>query len=611
MSEWILPVTGIIAIILAVLGLKAYAAPKVDIASKLIVGVAWACVVIVPCWLPVDFAMAAPGSANAGDALAPLSSNGNDASLAWSLLWYIPYWVTFVLAWVVAPVWQAAETSGGFTLREQIVLGITANLKWYAATVIVIAAVVVILVLTHSLTFTGLPDLAVSLSNTYGLLLVLLLAGHGLVELPRKLWRKADPSLQLKRHQFRAVYADEVAFDARCDWDDAVATGEAWLAAAATAVGQSTKLATAASTIQSVLHTELDPYTGPSSRPHVRVDEAVAKLTTSSPAGELYKHAQRTHAMLLVARASRRRSAATLLSIAHAAQYYQHVLDAQGSTASGPTMASLRADGHGLLSALRQRIVYLWHSKFAWAGYRVGAGFAALLSCVMLWSELMVPFMSLGTKPTLAPYAALAKLMGRDASSYSEVGLLVVCGLPLAYLTLVVYFAFFRVNFLGPAAVAPKRSDAAVLLANATYACRIQWSMAFHFLHTLSGTWGTALYATLAVGQQLTVVDRWLPLVLILLVAATALNMFERVLKAIGIDQADNPKLNDSDHLAKVQRGAAILRLENLRAGRARGAGVASSSHVLVSGASTPVEDDHTASLLGGRRGSNTKGLLV
>ena len=54
----------------------------------------------------------------------------------------------------------------------------------------------------------------IALGNTYGLLIVASLLGYGLVALPRSLWRKADPDVELRRTQIIAGAADEALFEA-------------------------------------------------------------------------------------------------------------------------------------------------------------------------------------------------------------------------------------------------------------------------------------------------------------------------------------------------------------------------------------------------------------
>ena len=53
-----------------------------------------------------------------------------------------------------------------------------------------------------------------AVGNTYGLLLVALLLGYGLVAVPRYLWRQSDPVTELRRVQIMVGSADEALFEA-------------------------------------------------------------------------------------------------------------------------------------------------------------------------------------------------------------------------------------------------------------------------------------------------------------------------------------------------------------------------------------------------------------
>jgi len=57
--------------------------------------------------------------------------------------------------------------------------------------------------------------------NTYGLLLIVLLMGHGLVEVPRQLWLISFPERQLQLLYFRATQIDVQLHDAVYDLEDA------------------------------------------------------------------------------------------------------------------------------------------------------------------------------------------------------------------------------------------------------------------------------------------------------------------------------------------------------------------------------------------------------
>ena len=104
-------------------------------------------------------------------------------------LWLFVYWTTFVLTWVVCPIAQEFFGSGYFTPKARLRDSLRANLKFYIVAGVVVVVIVVWMVI-GGVSASDIPDFVVSFANAYGLILIVLLAGHGLVELPRSFWRK-------------------------------------------------------------------------------------------------------------------------------------------------------------------------------------------------------------------------------------------------------------------------------------------------------------------------------------------------------------------------------------------------------------------------------------
>ena len=59
-----------------------------------------------------------------------------------------------------------------------------------------------------------------ALGNTYGFLMVVLLLGYSLVDLPKQIWRQANPETELRRTQIVASNADEALFEAVWELQD-------------------------------------------------------------------------------------------------------------------------------------------------------------------------------------------------------------------------------------------------------------------------------------------------------------------------------------------------------------------------------------------------------
>eukprot|EP00612_Vaucheria_litorea_P002644 CAMPEP_0171458550 /NCGR_PEP_ID=MMETSP0945-20130129/4184_1 /TAXON_ID=109269 /ORGANISM="Vaucheria litorea, Strain CCMP2940" /LENGTH=102 /DNA_ID=CAMNT_0011984381 /DNA_START=325 /DNA_END=630 /DNA_ORIENTATION=- len=57
-------------------------------------------------------------------------------------------------------------------------------------------------------------------TNTYGLILIVLLMGYGLVEVPRQLWLKSDKEKLLRKLYFRTSQIDSELYDAKIELEE-------------------------------------------------------------------------------------------------------------------------------------------------------------------------------------------------------------------------------------------------------------------------------------------------------------------------------------------------------------------------------------------------------
>ena len=118
--------------------------------------------------------------------------------------WQITYWTTFLLAWLVLPITRETLLSGHFNLLQRIHNGFTISIKsilvMSVCGLIAIIAMAIHLKSVHLVTIV-LPVL-MALGNTYGLVLVSLLLGNGLVNVPKRFWRQACPANELRRSEY-------------------------------------------------------------------------------------------------------------------------------------------------------------------------------------------------------------------------------------------------------------------------------------------------------------------------------------------------------------------------------------------------------------------------
>lgn len=111
-----------------------------------------------------------------------------NVQLAWKGLYY----VNFFLCWLVLPFAQEYEDSGEFTargkLRESLVMnGILIGLLCVGAVLIV-----GYIIITASFTPSQLPSVFATLVNAFGLTLVSILLGYGLISFPKECFLRRD-----------------------------------------------------------------------------------------------------------------------------------------------------------------------------------------------------------------------------------------------------------------------------------------------------------------------------------------------------------------------------------------------------------------------------------
>ncbi|CAD7701732.1 unnamed protein product [Ostreobium quekettii] len=115
---------------------------------------------------------------------------GREEPLA--VLWQIAYWYAFVAMVLLLPFLQGYGESGDFLLADRILYSLRDNGKFYGILGFLGLLGVVLLALLGQLEPSNLLGWLMGVSNAYGLIGAIFLMGYGLVEVPRKLWQKAD-----------------------------------------------------------------------------------------------------------------------------------------------------------------------------------------------------------------------------------------------------------------------------------------------------------------------------------------------------------------------------------------------------------------------------------
>lgn len=137
--------------------------------------------------------------------------------------WRFIYWTSQFLTWLLLPIMQSYSKAGEFTSLEKLKSALRANIIYYSS----FGAIFTVLLL-YVIINTGIPSFAnlkvviISSSNTWGLFLLVVLLGYGLVELPRSLINRSKSTEHLNRLYFNLASVNAEKCEAEERLDDAL-----------------------------------------------------------------------------------------------------------------------------------------------------------------------------------------------------------------------------------------------------------------------------------------------------------------------------------------------------------------------------------------------------
>ncbi|KAF2160464.1 hypothetical protein M409DRAFT_70430 [Zasmidium cellare ATCC 36951] len=163
--------------------------------------------------VPVFLALALPSSIILLVPIDLASADGNDTKHSrgvWLpervilVAWRITYWLTFMLTWFILPLLGEYCDSGYRDARSRIVYSLRSNLRYQLIALATGTAGLVYFILENGFHVASIKGLVMALAYAWGLTLAIGLMGHGLVALPRTIFRNASVSGRLRRLQAQA-----------------------------------------------------------------------------------------------------------------------------------------------------------------------------------------------------------------------------------------------------------------------------------------------------------------------------------------------------------------------------------------------------------------------
>jgi hypothetical protein len=105
-------------------------------------------------------------------------------------LWRVVYWTSQMLTWLILPIMQSYSKAGDFTTSGKLKYALYNNVIYYTSYAVIFTFLLCYAVAKGvSMSFDHLKVLLVSASNTWGLFILVVLLGYGLIEVPRHFWQ--------------------------------------------------------------------------------------------------------------------------------------------------------------------------------------------------------------------------------------------------------------------------------------------------------------------------------------------------------------------------------------------------------------------------------------
>ncbi|KAJ2105842.1 hypothetical protein IW146_008050, partial [Coemansia sp. RSA 922] len=382
-------------------------------------------------------------------------------------LWVGLYWFMYMLTWLVLPIMMAYVDSGAFSFKDRLRESCWSNLQFYGYTGAIGLVVVGYIAVTRGVFGADLVAFLMALANFWGLFLVITLMGFGLVSIPRKLWRRGDLVLELTKIENRAMAYKDSAYDSELELAEVVC--EAQLVSSR--VGATDELRVCVDQI--IEHCGSRPALDRS--PGVAQNNAALAARVPTDISLAYLaglHNRVKHAVLKEERDRWRWSRA-----AGRAFFLQDAI-ASRTNPSRQLESSLRPWSQWSLA--RRSAAWWWFIALRPLAYRLLTVAAAVLSVVVLWSELTF---NLGASSQLSAVHYLLRTLGLSYFSIELASIVVIAYMSLCAYSSVMKLRIFNIYSLESHHHTNERS----LLFCGAYLCRLMFPLCYNFLNMAGG----------------------------------------------------------------------------------------------------------------------------
>lgn len=382
------------------------------------------------------------------------------------VFWRVVYWTSQFLTWLLLPFMQSYARSGAFSRAGKIKTALIENAIYYGTYLFIFISLLVYVAAHPKWQFTWgeLQTIGITAANTWGLFLLVLLLGYGLVEIPRSYWLSSSHSYLLAKTYFKAAKMATEKASAEENLADVMEE----VAGVHESVRYNSCLRKSVDTIITKCPTEYQEEMGRNMESHCG-EQSV--LPTKRDLVKLHKK--------VISAVQRHSQTEVQWSILLDQVFHlEDVAKSQTSPVRQFIHSFPSAHHHGWIHRLiyTPTVEWYWECVFRQNFYKLLAVLLCLLSAAVVWSECT--FFS--TNPVLSLFAVFVQMAEKH---HNYICIEVVCFVSILFLCVCVYSTVFRIRVFNYYHLVPHhQTDAYSLQFSGMLFCRLTPPLCLNFL---------------------------------------------------------------------------------------------------------------------------------
>uniref|UniRef100_A0A674HMA5 LMBR1 domain containing 2 n=1 Tax=Taeniopygia guttata TaxID=59729 RepID=A0A674HMA5_TAEGU len=474
------------------------------------------------------------------------------------IFWRVVYWTSQFLTWILLPFMQSYARSGGFSITGKIKTALIENAIYYGTYLLIFGAFLIYVAVNpnFNLQWNQLQTIGIAAANTWGLFLLVLLLGYGLVEIPRSHWNGAKRGYLLMKTYFKAAKLMTEKADAEENLEDIMEE----VRKVSESIKYNHPLRKCVDTILKKCPTEYQERMGRNMDDYEDFDERQNSYPSEKSLAKLHKQ-------VIYSVQRHRRTQVQWQILLEQAFYLEDVAKNESSATRQfvHTFHSQEPENKIIQYFYTPTVEWYWECLLRPWFYRVLAVVLATFSVIVVWSECT--FFS--TKPVLSLFAVFIQLAEK---TYNYIYIEMACFLTIFFLSICVYSTVFRIRVFNYYYLASHhQTDAYSLLFSGMLFCRLTPPLCLNFLGlthmdaTIShkNTQPTAYTSIMGSMRVLSFIADgfyiYYPMLVVILCIATYFSLGTRCLNLLGFQQF----MGDSEMTSDlIDEGKELIRRE-------------------------------------------------